>query len=464
MSDPKSGTLAPLTEGSVRRHLIQQTVPMIWGIFALMAFNVADTYFVGQLGARELAAMSFTFPVVMVFISLAIGLSAGTSSVLARAAGRGDMARVQRLTTDGMILAFLATILLTIIGLLTIDPLFQALGAQADLIPLIRDYMVIWYLGIVFLIVPLVGMSAIRAMGNSKVSGYVMTGSAILNIVLDPLLIFGLLGFPRLELEGAAIATVIARASTFAAAFWFLHFKLNMLTFSCPPLAELRESWRRILHVGLPAAGTNMIIPVATGVVVALIAQYGETAVAGFGAATRIESMTLVVFYALSAIIGPFAGQNLGAGKQERIIEALSITAWFAFLYGLGAALVLALLAEPLAGLFSESPEVVAVTSDYLLIVPISYGAAGIVMVANAVFNGIGLPGKGVIVSVTRMVIIYVPAAYLGAWLFGLPGIFVAAAFANLSVGIGSYLWNRNACRQQRRRDADQSAGDIGVA
>ena len=363
-----------------------------------------------------------------------------------------------------MILAFLATLLLTVIGLLTIDPLFLALGAKADLLPLIRDYMVIWYLGIVFLIVPLVGMSAIRAMGNSKVSGYVMTGSAILNIILDPLLIFGLLGFPRLELEGAAIATVIARAShvcrgVLVPARQDEHADLQLPAPRRAPGVLAAHPARR------PAGGRD---------------QHDHPGRDGRGGSAhcavrrnrgrRIWRCNPDRVHDPGGLLCPLRHHRAlcraesGAGKHDRIVEALSVTAWFAFLFGLAAALVLALFAEQLAGLFSDSPDVVAVTALYLWIVPISYGAAGIVMVANAIFNGIGLPGRGVIVSVTRMVVLYVPAAYLGAWLFDLPGIFAAAALANLAVGIGSYFWNRNACRHQRRRDADQSPSDLGVA
>jgi len=445
---------ARLTEGPVGRHLVSLTIPMIWGILAFMTFNVADTYFVGRLGSSQLAAMSFTFPVVMILFSIGIGLGAGTSSIVARAIGVGDRERVKRLTTDGLILAFLTVVVLSILGVLTIDPLFSAMGAGPDLLPMVRDYMVIWYIGIVFLVVPMVGMAAIRATGNSRLPSLVMIAAALVNILLDPLLIFGLLGFPRLELQGAAIATVIARAFTLVVALWMLHFRLHMLTLAWPGWARVGRSWAAILHVGLPAAGTNVIIPLATAVVVAMIATYGPEAVAGFGAATRIEAMTLVIFYAMSAIIGPFVGQNLGAGKPARIEQAMRLSVCFCFGFGALIAVLLWNFAEPLARLFSDDPLVVTVAASYLVIVPISYGGAGVVMIANAAFNGLGLPGKAVAVSVTRVVVLYVPIAYLGSRLMGVNGIFAAAAFANLSVGLATYLLVRRACRQRKPAEA----------
>ena len=152
------------------------------GIFALVAFNVADTYFVGQLGAKHLAAMSFTFPVVMTLGSLAMGLGVGASSIIARAIGEGQHTRVQRFTTNSLILSVLAVGIFVTLGLFTIDPLFTALGADADILPLIRDYMQIWYFGMIFLVVPMVGNSAIRSAGNTTTPSLIMTIAAGIKI------------------------------------------------------------------------------------------------------------------------------------------------------------------------------------------------------------------------------------------------------------------------------------------
>lgn len=440
---------ARLTEGSVSGHLLRLTVPMVWGVLAIMAFNVTDTWFVAQLGVHELAAMSFTFPVIMVYTSLGIGFMAGTSSVLARAIGEADHGRMQRLAIDAIALALLVSLALSLLGLLTLRPLFRLLGASDALLPLIADYMGIWYAGYPFLLVPMAGIGAIRATGDSRVQSGLLIGAALINLILDPLLIFGLLGFPRLELQGAAIATVLARLLMFAAGFYFLHFRLHMLVYRLPAPALLWASWKSVLHVGLPAAGTNVIIPVATGVIVAIIADYGAEAVAGFGVATRIEGVSLVVFYAMSAIIGPFVGQNLGAGKVERVAQAMRTSVIFCLALGAVIAILLALGARPLTRLFNDHPQVVTVGALYLWTVPWSYGAAGIIMVVNAAFNGLGKPLPAVAISITRMLVLYVPLAYLGAKLFGVNGVFAAATLANVLVGTAAWLWSRHVCEWQ---------------
>lgn len=448
-----------LTQGPVGQRLRELTIPTIGGVFAMMTFNVVDTYFVGQLGTRELAAMSFTFPVAMTLLSAAIGLSAGTSSVLARAAGEDDPEKVRRLATDALTLSTIVTLALSLIGYLTIDPVFRLLGAPADLLPLIREYMVPWYAGLLFLLLPMITMAALRAMGDASTAGRLLVASAILNVVIDPLLIFGLAGFPRLELAGAAYATIIARTVCLAGALWVMHTRLGLITLARPTGARLRESWRGVLHVGLPAAGTNMIIPVANGVIVALVATYGPAAIAGLGIATRIEMFSLVIFYALSGIIGPFVGQNLGAARRDRILLALKQCYVFCLAYGAALALVVGLVAEPIAGLFSDASSAIEVAALYLWIVPASYGAYGIVMLVNASFNGLGRPLPAMAISVTRMVVVYVPLALAGKALFGIPGIFAAFALSNLCVGAGAAAWCWMTCRGAPQRELEAHEG-----
>lgn len=435
-----------LTEGPVVTQLLKLTLPMVWGIFALNAFNLADTYFVGQLGTNQLAAMSFTFPVVMTLGSLAMGLGIGASSVIARAIGEGDMRRVQRFTTNSLTLALTAVILFVTVGLLTIDPLFQSLGAGPEVLPFVREYMRIWYFGMVFLVVPMVGNSAIRAAGNTLTPSIIMTLAAAINIFLDPLLITGALGFPRLELQGAAIATVISRALTLIASLLVLRFKEKLLSSQLPNLEETLWCWRDILTVGLPAAAASMITPISIGVITSLLAVQGTAAVAGFGVASRLESFAMIVVMALSASMGPFVGQNWGAQAFGRVQRAMRHSFLFCMGWGVASAVILGWGGRSLAILFNPDPAVVSVAAQYLWLVPISYGAAGIIQVSSSAFNAMGKPVPSIVMTIARMFVLYIPLAYLGSRLAGATGIFAAALISNLVVGAGAYLWNRQTC------------------
>lgn len=441
-----------LTQGSVGRHLLGMTLPVLVGIATMMAQAFVDAWFIGQVGDAELAALGFAFPVLMVVTSVAIGLGAGTSSVVARAIGAHDHARAQRLSTDSLLLSFAVTAAVSALGIFTIEPLFGLLGAPEAMLPLIGSYMRIFYAAVPFIVVGMVAMSSMRATGDTRFPSLLMILASLANVALDPLLIFGYGPIPRLELDGAALAALLARFTLFVGGVWFLRRRLDLLSFEKPQAAKLRRSWADILHVGIPAAGTNAIVPIATGIITAMLARYGPEAVAGFGVASRVEALTLVMFYALSAIIGPFVGQNVSAGQAERIQRALNLCTAFCLASGLAIALGLAVLSSFLPALFSDDATVRGVARTFLLVAPLGYGAYGMVMVMNAAFNGMGRPLPGVVISVARTIVIYVPLAFLLDRFFGIPGIFAAYTVANIVTGLAGFAWAKRAVPAQCER------------
>ena len=429
-----------LTEGQVSIQLLKLSLPMVWGVLSVLAFSLADTYFVAQLGTNELAAIGFTFPVVTVLSSIAMGLGPGVSSVVARVIGKGDRKQVQRLTTDSLLLSLLIVGILSTLGLNTINPLFSSLGAKPELLPLIGDYMSIWYLGIVFLVVPLIGNSALRACGNTLIPSLIMTLAAAINILLDPLLIFGWGPIPANGLQGAAIASVLSRVGILVASLSFLYFQERMLIFKLPSLQTLIRSWRSLMSVGLPAAATNVISPLSVSFATSLIAQYGTEAVAGFGLASRLEAVALIIPLALSASIGPFVGQNWGAQLYSRVKRSLQLSFFFCLTWGGLVAVLLGTMGSEIAVWFDSDPGVVSSASVYLTLVPISYGALGIVFTASSALNGLGKPMLALGMSLFRLLLLYVPLAYLGSQLFGVFGIFGATCLSNVLVGLWAWF------------------------
>jgi putative MATE family efflux protein len=438
---------AKLTEGSVGRHLLDMALPVLLGITTMMGQAFIDAYFLGQVGDRALAAHAFSFPILMIVTSVAIGMGAGTSSVVARARGANDLRRARRLATDSLMLSFLITAAFCVLGVLTINPLFRVLGAPEDMIPMIRSFMLILYSGVPFVVVGMVGMASMRATGDTRLPSILMMMGAILNVILDPIFIFGFGPVPALGLNGAAVAALIARGLIFIGAIYLLRGRLNMVSFNRPDPVELRQSWRDILHVGIPAAGTNAIVPIATAIITAMIAGYGPEAVARVGVASRIESLVLVMFYALSAVIGPFVGQNLAVGNQARILESMRLSMLFCVGAGLLVAGLLALSANALPSIFSDNESVIGVARLFLWIAPIGYAGYGLVMTINAAFNGLGKPMPGVVVSLMRTIILYVPLALVGEHFYGIAGIFAAYAAANVITGFVAYAWIKKTVR-----------------
>lgn len=447
MSKPRNN----LTEGSVGRVLIRMTIPMIWGILAMMLFNVVDTYFIGQLGPTQLAAIGFTFPVVFIVTGSAMGMGIGLSSVVSRAVGEGDHHRVAEITTRGLMLATVVVLAFVSIGLSLHDRLFQLLGADPAAIELIRRYMVPWFLGVVFLVIPMVGNSAIRATGDTFTPSLVMMLAGGLNVILDPLLIFGIGPFPRLEMQGAAIATVVSYMVTFIAAFTILIRREKLILFEIPPVKALMETWSSILYIGLPAVGTNLLVPLANGIITRIMSGHGHLAVAAFGVGTRIESLAMVGSFALSTAMAAFAGQNIGAKRYDRIDEALR----FGLKYNIGLSLTLWLIlstcSRNIAGLFTDEADIIGLVQPFLMLVPLSYGAFGFMLQSAATFNAAGRPKYSVIIFTTRMFVLTVPLAMLGSYLAGPVGVFVAMFAGNIATGTLAFFLIRRALKHTHR-------------
>jgi putative MATE family efflux protein len=340
-----------------------------------------------------------------------------------------------------MVLATAVALLLTAAGLATIKPVFSALGATAELMPLISRYMETWYWVAPLDMALWTSLASIRARGNTLLESKVITVAALLNLALDPILIFGLFGFPRLEVQGAALATLLSTGTMLLFTLLYLGTKLKVYANPFAPLKTIFDSWRHMLHIGIPAMITNAIIPVSSAIVVAMIAGYGVDAVAGFGIAMRIEPMFLIPFYALSAVSSPFFGQNYGSDQYDRLLEARRVITRFCLGFGLTLAIVLILVAKPLTGLFSKSESIQMVAVHYLWIVTLSYGAYGLVMSVNASFNGMGKPLPGVAISACRVIVVFLPLALLGRHLLGLPGLFVATLISNLLMGAVAFAW-----------------------
>jgi putative MATE family efflux protein len=434
-----------LVRGPIRKQLIALALPMAIGFIALNSYSIADTYFIGRLGTLPLAALGFTFPVAFSMVAVGLGVGAAVSSVLARLLGTGDHLAVQRIATHSLLLGAFLGVLLTVLGIATIEPVFTLLGADANTLPLIREYMEIFYLGGVFLILPMVGNFAIRAVGDARVPAVLLIISAVVNLVLDPLLIFGLLGFPRLELRGAAIATVVANVVTCVASLMILHQREHLIRSRYFGFKGLLGSTMQILHVGIPATAANLLNPVTVGIITSFVAGHGPAAVAGFGVASRVESIVFMAVFALASSLGPFVGQNFGARRLDRVQAAVGHSDRFCLVYGLGAALVLLVFGVPVAGLFNDDPLVTATARTYLSIVPVTYAGFGTMMVAVASFNALGRPMPAMAITFSKMFLLYVPLAWALSVPYGLPGIFSATAVAHLTFGIVAVVWLRRA-------------------
>ena len=423
-----------LTTAPVGRTLLRLTVPMAFGSLAMVTLNLVDTFFVGQLGANELAAMAFTFPVVFMVMGVSAGIAIGAGATISRAIGRGHRQDARVLTTTSLLLAIVVAATVSLVGWLTVRPVFSALGASENLLPLVEQYMRIWYFGSVFVVVPMVGNGAIRATGNTNTPSRMMVASACLNGLLDPLLIFGPGPFPRLELAGAAVATVIAYAVSFVAALWILWFHERLLMLPRP--RELLLACGSILVIAAPAALTAVLSPLAAAWLTYLAARHGAGVVAALGVVARVEALAMTGIRGLSVVLIPFMGQNLGAGQHRRILEGYWRSLRFSLIWGGLTAGVLAVAAQAIASAFTADPQVQRHIIHLLWLVPWTYGFGGWLLLAANAANGLARPGQATLMSAFRLVVAMGLFGWLGVTFGGPFGLFAAMAVGNVVAGV----------------------------
>ncbi|TFG84848.1 MAG: MATE family efflux transporter [Chromatiales bacterium] len=445
---PAAGKGARLIEGPVSSAIFSLMVPMLLGMLAIVINNVAGAFFIARVSTEQLAAVSFTFPVSFIVGAIAMSLGIGTSSVVSRLFGSGERDEVKRITAHAMLLAILCGTVVLIIGLNTIDPVFRLLGADENILPLIHRYMSIYYYGGIFLVAPMIANSVLRASGDAKRPAIIMTTAAVLNIAIDPVLIFGLFGFPRMEIAGAALGGVLANAVTLCASAYFVVYREKLVDFSRLAPELIMDSWRQILHVGLPSLTSSLVAPVTTAFITYQIATFGQESVAGFGMASRLEGMSLLAVMSLNGAMTPFVGQNFGAKRLDRVHEAINFAYRFALFYGITVAVIMQLFGGLITDLFGLTGEAKHTALLHMQIVPLSYMALGCAMAVNGSLNALRRPMAAMWVSLSRTVAVYAPLAWVLSQFFGIIGIFIAAASANfISGGIG-VLWLRSILKE----------------
>ena len=432
-----------LLEGDVGRHLRRLALPLAWGMLSMTSFSVADTFFISRLGTQYLAALGFCLPVIMFFMGIIFGLSVGTTSAVSRIYGEGDFPKLQRLASDAVTLTAIVILLASVIGFFTQGYIFRRMGATADLMPYINAYMNIWYIGMPFMGVMMVGNSCIRATGDTRFVSQMLTLLSVINILLDPCLIFGWGPFPRMGIAGAAATHVVASYVTCMVSMYFIIFKRKVVRTDLIIHPHLLASWKRVLHVAVPSIISNQIAPISAAIITWMAAGFGREAVAALGVASRIESLAILVFYAMGASVSIFTGQNFGAGNYGRIQEVTATGSRYALIWGGIAAGLLWLFAYRIPVMFDNNPDVITYTAHYLRWVPVSYGAMGTMIIANAALNAMGRPLQATALILLKAIIIYVPLAYFLQITWGFQGILIALMATNFIVGIITYFWNR---------------------
>ena len=419
---------------------------MLFGVLSLMTFQLTDSAFVGQLGRDPLAALGFTVPMQQLVSGMYVGLGIATTAIISRTLGQGDNLRAQRL--GGLVVtigASLALILCLSVWLLQTG-ILNFLGAEDQLRPAIREYWVPWLMSAWLGALLYFGYAVCRANGDTKLPGYMMIATSLLNIALDPLYIF-VFGW---GLPGAAWATITAFGIGALVVFPAL-VRRQWLRFDLLQL-QLAKAIRQLGGIMAPAMVSQLMPPLSAMLATSLVAGFGSAAVAAWGLGTRLEFFSIVVVLALTMSMPPMIGRMLGAGELDNIRKLVRIAVRFVVVWQLLLGLVWLVASGLVATLFSRDGDVQDILLSYLLRVPLSYSGLGVCMLMVSINNALGLPMRALLISTLRLFACYLPMLWLGAQVSGLTGLMTGALIGNLAAGLLAYSLFRQGMTRLRQK------------
>jgi putative MATE family efflux protein len=421
-----------------KKALLVLATPIAIAMFVQTMYNIVDTAWVGRLGARAIAALTFAFPIFFILIGLNSGMGTGINSVISRQLGAGDKEAAENAAVHGLIMSEVFAAIIFLAGLFTLRPLFSLFGATTEVLGLSLDYMFIILLG-VFVMFPAYALNSIfSAQGDTRTPMKVQIAALVLNAVLDPVFIY-VLGY---GIAGAAIATVIAFAFSLGLYFYYLggrsYLKLRPRSFRfCFPLC------RDICRVGAPAALMMLTMSVYVMFLNRFMAHFGTDYVASFGLATRLESFAAMPIVALSVSLVTLVGMFLGA----REIDVLKQVSWYGLKIGVAFTSVLGVIFFIFPFLFlrifTPQPVLLMIGSAYLRIDVLTFPLMTVSTVVSRILQGMGFGVPGLIINFIRIFVVAVPLAYFFVFVLGYG--FLSIAWAMVLGGVASnltaFLW-----------------------
>lgn len=414
--------------------LWRQTWPMAIGVLSLLGFQLVDSAFIARLGTAPLAAHTFTFPLSFLIIGIQVGFGIAIAALISRTLGEGRMAQARRLGTLLLVLGIIMVAVLSVLLWWLQDPVFRWLGADASTRVLIRAYWAPQLLGAWLGAALYFGYSLFRAHGDTRLPGKIMVLTSLFNLLLDPLLIFGLGPWGGLGLPGAAWATVLA----FTAGLLILGRRLLQTDWLAKQGLgkELACSARPFTQIAGPAMVSQLMPPLAAMLALTIVSGLGEASVAAWGLANRLETFSLMVVLAMTMSLPPWLGRCYGAGDWEQIQRLMRLALKVVLIWQASLGVVMALAAPWLALVLSGNPEVRDDLSILIRFLLPSYALLGICMLVVSAGNALGWPLRAMLLSTARLFVFYLPCLWIGAQFGGLPGLAAGAAAGNLMAGL----------------------------
>lgn len=431
-----------LTTGSITKGIFILAIPMIFSNLMQAAFSLVDMIWVGRLGAQALAAVAMSGQIIMVVMFVMIGIGVGTTAKVSRAIGAKDKAKADNVAMQSLIMGFIGSVIFAVIGYFLSPWLLEVLGAKPEVVVLGTGYLRITFIGVIVMFYGFLISAILQGAGDAATPMVILVIATLLNIILDPILIFGIGIFPKLGVNGAAWATVITRAIGSIIALEVL---LRGRSRIHVRLKNFKIDWSTIgsiLMIGFPASVQMTLRGMVGIVLIAVVASFGTFAVAAYGVGLELFMIAMMPGFALGMAAATLVGQNLGAEHPDRAVASAWTTVAYYEGFMLLMCIIFILFAPYLIMMFNTEPEVVRIGSNYLRIT-----ALGTIFIAPALVLGRSMAGAGdttspLVITFITLWIVQIPlAVILSRTTLGLNGVWIAMLLAYFAQACMAVSW-----------------------
>jgi len=402
-----------LTSGPIGKPLLYLSFPIVITNLLQVAYNLADTFWLGQYSTTALAAISFAFPMIFLLISLGMGLSVAGSVLVAQHTGAEEHAEAEYAASQTLTFAVAGSVLLGTVGYFFVEDFLRLLGASGEVLPGATGYLQVVSLGLTTMFGFFVFISLMRGAGDTITPMLVMLGTVVLNIVIDPFLIFGWGPFPELGVVGAAVATIFSRGLAFAVGIAIMLRGDRGIQINPRDMIPDVGYLKKLLAIGVPASieGTGRALSV--NAMLFIVGTFSVTVVAAFGVGIRVFSLVFMPAIAMDRGVETMTGQNLGAERPDRAATANHFAAKVSFVLLSVLGVVTIFAAPAVVSVFSDDPEVVRVGAEFLQWVAPTFGFIGIVRAYSGGFRGSGKTLTAAALAVTMLGVVRLPVAWV---------------------------------------------------
>jgi len=433
-----------LTEGSILKSLIILSVPIIFVSILQSAYQLIDTFWVGRLGTDAIAAVSISFPIIFLIVSLGGGLSVSGTILVAQYKGKKDKKAVDHIAGQTLLMVFIVSVILSVFGYFLSPFLVSLMGVESNVFSNAVSYMRISFIGMIFMFTYMVFQSLMRGVGDVKTPMYIVFGTVILNLILDPLFIFGYWFIPALGVAGAAVATIGTQGISAVIGVILLlrgkhqiHLRLNNLKPDIPLI-------KKMFRLGAPASIEQSTRSLGMIIMTFLVASFGTLTLAAYGIGGRILSFIILPALGLSMATSTLVGQNIGAGKIKRAEKIAKLSSLTSFIILTLVGILFFFFAEQISAIFIPGElETIQATALFIKIMALTFGFIGVQMSLNGAFRGSGNTIIPLVLSIVSLWILRFPLAYILSKYTSLTelGIWIAFPVANVIAAIITIIW-----------------------